>query len=184
MPLMGRFMSNAPFILGPMFAAAGVSHFTLHQMFCGFYPAQARFGWLMHPILAHYPPRSSVNHPATLQGSWGGLWRLPGSPSFHVNWTGVAEIVGGFGLVIGVLHPDWAPQWLGSASAAGLCAITYAVTPSNFYMWSHNSPGPLTVEQLDASFGPGGVTPQSVHLIRGLLQVFLVSTFYGLAVTL
>lgn len=113
-----------------------------------------------------------------MQGAWG-LWYLPGSPSFHVNWTGVAEIAGSAGLVLGSLHLDGLPGWLAPASALGLCLLTFVVTPSNMYMWTHNAPGPLDEEALQKF--PGGVVPLPFHAVRGALQVFLLSTYLGLA---
>ena len=60
-------------ILGAFYMAAGIAHFTAQQSF-----------------EAIYPP----------QGTWG-FWALPGSATFHVAWTGVAELAGGFGLCVG-----------------------------------------------------------------------------------
>lgn len=60
-------------ILGAVFVAAGVTHFTVEDEYCNIYPPK---------------------------GAWG-IWYLPGSSKFHVQWTGVAEILGGLGLVIG-----------------------------------------------------------------------------------
>lgn len=116
--------------------------------------------------------------PRRVQGAWG-FWYLPGSPSFHVNWTGVAEVAGGLGLVLGALHLDFLPAWLESAAAGGLCALTAVVSPSNMYMWTHNAPGPLTEEQLDEM---GGAIPQAGHAARAALQVVLMATYFGLAV--
>lgn len=105
-------------------------------------------------------------------GAWG-FWYLPGSPSFHVNWTGVAEVLGGAGVLLGALAPvaDAAP-WLGPTAAYGLFWLTWAVTPANTYMFTHNAPGP----------GPANaVIPPAGHAVRGLLQVFLLSILWGLA---
>ena len=55
--------------LGLTFLTAGRSHFTVPDAFRAIYP----------PI-----------------GTWG-FWFLPGSSSFHVAWTGVAELAGGGG---------------------------------------------------------------------------------------
>ena len=67
---------NTWFILGGFFTLAGIAHFTVKKDFENIYPNQ---------------------------GSWG-IWYLPGSPQFHVLWTGVAEIVLGLTLLIGGLN--------------------------------------------------------------------------------
>jgi hypothetical protein len=41
-PLMDTYMDRAPFIIPPLFAVAGVAHFTSHRTFCSFYPHQVR----------------------------------------------------------------------------------------------------------------------------------------------
>lgn len=64
-----------PVPLGLIFAAAGIAHFTMLEGFCNIYPGR---------------------------GAWG-FWYLPGTASFHVKWTGVAEIAGGVGLALGGL---------------------------------------------------------------------------------
>lgn len=87
--------------------------------------------------------------------------------------TGVAEILGGAGVVLGALPPvrDAAP-WLQPAAASGLFALTLAVTPANIKMFTHNAPGP----------GPEGqVTPPAGHAVRGLLQIFLLTVLWGMA---
>ena len=96
-----------------------------------------------------------------------------GSASFHVNWTGVAEVAGGAGVLLGALPPvaEAVPS-LGPTAALGLFWLTWAVTPANIYMATHNAPGP----------GPAGaVIPAAGHAVRGLLQVFLLSVLWGLA---
>ena len=129
-------------LLGVTYVAAGVAHFTLHDEFCTMFPQR---------------------------GAWG-LWYLPGSASFHVNWTGVAEIAGGLGVLLGAT--SLAPQWLEASAALGLYALTWAVTPANIYMFTHNAPGP----------GPAGtVIPPAGHAVRFLLQVFLLTTLWGMA---
>ena len=132
-------------LLGTTFVAAGYAHFALHDAFVTMMPRP---------------------------GAWG-FWNLPGSPSFHVNWTGVAELAGGAGVLLGAVPQiaDAAP-WLGPAAAAGLFALSVAVYPANVYMYTHNAPGP----------GPAGVPiPPAGHAARFLLQVFLLSTLWGLA---
>ena len=68
-------------LLGLVYAAAGVTHFTLQEQYENIYPSK---------------------------GSWG-IWYLPGSPEFHVKWTGVAEILGGVGLLIGGAYDSFMP---------------------------------------------------------------------------
>ena len=112
-----------------------------------------------------------------VQGAWG-FWYLPGTPSFHVYWTGVAEVLGGVGVTLGATHLPFVPDWLLPASGFGLFLLTAVVTPANLYMWTHNSPGPTPEETLQKT---GGVIPLQGHLFRALLQVVLLSTFLGLA---
>lgn len=45
-PLMDTYMTKAPFIQGPLIAAAGVAHFyPLHEEFCSFYPHRGAWGF-------------------------------------------------------------------------------------------------------------------------------------------
>jgi uncharacterized membrane protein len=132
-------------VLAAGFVPAGVAHFALHDSFCTMMPRP---------------------------GAWG-VWYLPGSASFHVNWTGVAEALGGFGVLAGSLAPvAQALPGLHEASALGLFWLTVAVSPANLYMATHNAPGP----------GPAGtVIPPAGHAVRFLMQVLLLSTWWGLA---
>lgn len=98
-----------------------------------------------------------------------------GSAKFHVEWTGVAEILGGLGLCLGALPFSAIPSWLSPASALGLFLLTAVVTPSNIYMYTHNAPGPVP-----ESVAPGAL-PWQGHLTRGLMQVLLLSTLWGIA---
>lgn len=138
-------------LLGVIYAAAGVTHFTLQDAYENIYPQK---------------------------GSWG-LWYLPGSSEFHVKWTGVAEIVGGLGLVIGGLIDAFAPVYfdcpnvitnagLLSDSAAGLLLLTIAVTPANIYMFTHGARLPVD----------GPEVPVVGHAIRGIMQVVLFGLLY------
>eukprot|EP00879_Flechtneria_rotunda_P021414 GHRR01022571.1.p1 GENE.GHRR01022571.1~~GHRR01022571.1.p1 ORF type:complete len:255 (+),score=58.54 GHRR01022571.1:124-888(+) len=135
------------FPLGPIFIAAGVAHFTELQGFLNMYPHQ---------------------------GAWG-IWYLPGSPKFHVQWTGVAEILGGLGLMLGALPFEFVPPWLSPASALGLFLLTAAVTPANIYMYTHNAPGPLPQDA-----APGAI-PWQGHAARGVMQMLLLSALWGIA---
>ena len=129
-----------PVPLGLIFTAAGVAHFTMLEGFCNIYPGR---------------------------GAWG-FWYLPGTASFHVKWTGVAEIAGGVGLALGGLGVG--PMGLMQASAAGLVALTLAVTPANIYMFTHGAQFPVGVE-----------VPVIGHAIRGVFQCILLAFFYVLA---
>ena len=110
---MESWISSWP-LLGVVFIAAGISHFTLKDMFMNIMPAT---------------------------GSWG-IWYLPGSKLFHVAWTGVAEFVLGSWLLGGagtkLLNVSVLPSLLGADPIAeaslGLFLLTLAVTPANIYM--------------------------------------------------
>ena len=132
--------------LGLTYVAAGAAHFALPKGFEDMYPHQ---------------------------GAWG-FWSLPGSPDFHVKWTGVAEILGGLGMASALVTDDTP---LSRASALGLFILTVAVTPANTYMWSHNAPGPLP-ENADESMLS---MEKEAHLARAALQVLLLSVTWGMA---
>jgi uncharacterized membrane protein len=147
------FRYSWPVVLGAVFVAAGVTHFTVEDEYCNIYPSR---------------------------GTWG-LWYLPGSPQFHVQWTGVAEIFGGVGLLLGgaidsPLFPVYfdSPNLLSSNagllsdSAAALCLLTLAVTPANIYMYTHGARLPKE----------GPAVPISFHVIRGAFQVVLLGLLY------
>ena len=135
-------------LLGAIYLAAGITHFTLEEEYSNI-----------------YPPR----------GTWG-LWYLPGSKEFHVQWTGVAEILGGMGLLVGGLldvlnigSPHLlSPVGLTSDSAAALFLLTVAVTPANIYMYTHGARLPKD----------GPALPLVGHAIRGTFQVILLALFY------
>ena len=128
-----------------------------------------------HTSALHLTLTAVHNARTSLQGAWG-FWYLPGDPSFHVNWTGIAEIAGGVGCFLG--SQNIGPSWLLPASAFGLFLLTAVVSPSNIYMWTHNA-APLTDAQLDAL--PGGALDWKVHVVRGAVQVVLLATYLGLA---
>ena len=128
-----------PELLGPIFVAAGAAHFAVDD------------------FLDIVPPK----------GAWGGLWQLPGSAKLHVYWTGVAEILGGLGLLLSrpVLHSEQ----LFSISAAALLALSVAVYPANVYMYTH-----------DVSFPRGVSMDKEGHLGRFAMQVVLCGVLAGL----
>lgn len=81
------------------------------------------------------------------KGVWG-FWNLSGSASFYVNWTGVAEILGGFGVVFGLFlfgfMFDFCEFWLMFVSVVGLFLLIIVVMFVNMYMWIYNSFGSLS----------------------------------------
>ena len=138
-------------LLGAIYAAAGVSHFTLQEAYENVMPCP---------------------------NAWG-IWKVPGSKAFHVQWTGVAEILGGLGLLIGGGLDAFAPVWytspnllmpagIGYDSAAALLLLTIAVSPANIYMYTHGAKLPIE--------GPD--VPVSGHVIRGVLQIVLFGLLY------
>lgn len=135
-------------ILGALYVVFGITHFTVKEEYCNIYPAK---------------------------GSWG-LWYLPGSPQFHVEWTGVAEILGGLGLFVGSVlqsagydSPNLlSPAGVASDSAAMLFFLTWAVTPANIYMYTHGAKLPTSAPEI----------PVPIHAVRGLLQIVLLAMFY------
>eukprot|EP00635_Sarcinochrysidales_sp_CCMP3193_P006075 CAMPEP_0118910402 /NCGR_PEP_ID=MMETSP1166-20130328/12558_1 /TAXON_ID=1104430 /ORGANISM="Chrysoreinhardia sp, Strain CCMP3193" /LENGTH=233 /DNA_ID=CAMNT_0006849867 /DNA_START=14 /DNA_END=715 /DNA_ORIENTATION=- len=121
--------------------------------------------------LAHFATPGAFEPIVPPQGTWG-FWNLPGTASFHVAWTGAAEIAGGTGLVAGAaleaLFPDSPnPALLRRAAAAGLFLLTFAVTPANIYMYTHGA--------LMPGAGPDGPLDLSFHYVRFLLQVLLLT---------
>jgi len=138
-------------LLGVIYAAAGATHFTLQEAYENIYPQR---------------------------GAWG-IWYLPGSPAFHVKWSGVAEVLGGAGLCIGGVLDAFAPVWftspnvltsagIGSDSAAALLLLTIAVTPANIYMYTHGAKLPID----------GPEVPIAGHAIRGIMQIVLFALLY------
>jgi uncharacterized membrane protein len=151
------FRYSWPIVLGLVYMAAGVTHFTVADQYKNIYP---------------------------YQGAWGGLWKIPGSADFHVAWTGVAELVGGLGLLVGGLI-DWlavpvynisAPTIFTSAGlesdcAAALYLLTWTVTPANIFMFTHGAKLPMEVE---------GEIPILFHVVRFMMQVILLGFLYQL----
>ena len=64
-----------------LYMHAGVTHFTVQQEYENIYPSKGASG----------------------------IWYLPGTPEFHVKWTGVAEILGGLGLLVGGAYDAFMP---------------------------------------------------------------------------
>lgn len=133
-------------ILGFIYFAAGIAHFKIEDEFCNIYPSQ---------------------------GAWG-FWYLPGSKEFHVEWTGVAEVIGGLGLVIGGLNDvlRFASDVNITAFASlWLLVLTILVTPANIFMLTHGAKLPMN----------GPTIPILGHVIRLILQSFLFAQFYILS---
>lgn len=136
-------------------------------------------------------PYAQASHPcACVQGAWG-FWNVPGSDRFHVWWSGVAEVAGGLGLLLGKMPAiQEAFPWLYRLSAACLLVLAIAVTPANIFLATHSAPGPFyvstfalrdnhpTFKQLDVSArvsivgaaGLIGCMPTSIPLAALLLQ--------------
>lgn len=144
--------TSIPLVLGILYSSAGLGHFLSKEAFCDIYPAI---------------------------GSWG-LWYIPGSPEFHVAWTGIVELLGGVGLAASGTRSvlsrnddddDSLPlRLVQPISAAALLLLTVAVTPANIYMYTHGVVmGPMP--PLDLSF----------HYVRFVVQVLLLSTLWILA---
>jgi len=138
-------------LLGVIYAAAGVTHFTLGKEYENTFPTK---------------------------GAWG-VWYLPGSPQFHVQWTGIAEILGGVGLLIGGAYDAFMPVFgecpnvitsagIGSDAAAGLLLLTAVVSPANIFMYTHGAKLPMD----------GPEVPVVGHAIRGIMQVVLFGLLY------
>ena len=145
--------TSIPLVLGILYSSAGLGHFLSKEAFCDIYPAI---------------------------GSWG-LWYIPGSPEFHVAWTGLVELLGGVGLVASGARSvlgrnedddDSLPlRLVQPISAAALLLLTVAVTPANIYMYTHGAVMGPDMPPLDLSF----------HYIRFAVQVLLLSTLWILA---
>mmetsp|Transcript_28170 Transcript_28170/g.28456 ORF Transcript_28170/g.28456 Transcript_28170/m.28456 type:complete len:253 (+) Transcript_28170:34-792(+) len=146
LPEISSILSSGRILLGVIFLAAGISHFTLKEEFCNIMPAK---------------------------GTWG-FWYLPGSPFFHVAWTGVVEILGGLGYTVGEASRIFnfmlpSPfENLSADSALVLLVLTVLVTPANIYMFTHGAKLPRE----------GPEVPVSFHAIRGAMQISLFTSFY------
>jgi len=138
------------FILGVFYMLAGAAHFAVKKDFVNIYPAK---------------------------GSWG-FWFLPGTPEFHVEWTGYAELLGGFWLVLGGLSNLGLfslPSVLGNVMQDGATALLYLtiiVTPANIYMLTHGAKLPVEGPQVPINF----------HVIRLSIQCLLFAMFYKMSI--
>mmetsp|Transcript_32227 Transcript_32227/g.55134 ORF Transcript_32227/g.55134 Transcript_32227/m.55134 type:complete len:271 (+) Transcript_32227:1-813(+) len=111
-------------LLGFIYLAAGVAHFTEADGFENITPPNGTWGW----------------------------WATPFSPRVNVLWTGVVEVFGGAWMLLGFgaqLLGLPLPAELGpvlSDAALTLFLLTALVTPANLYALSHNAKFPLDVE--------------------------------------
>ena len=128
------------FTLGVTFVLAGRSHFTVPEAFKSIYP----------PV-----------------GTWG-FWYLAGSSDFHVAWTGVAELLGGSGLLAGVmLSLTNQPNGRLLLSWSARCVLlVLCVSPANIYMYTHGAIIPGIVE---------GDLPVGWHTGRFVAQAIVLS---------
>jgi uncharacterized membrane protein len=147
-----------PSIFGFFYTMAGISHFTNPQGFQNIYPPQ---------------------------GTWG-IWYIPGSPAFHVAWTGILEILAGSGLLYSAYlnyfensqsnrvnddEESLVLKLIKPISALILFGLTVLVTPANIYMFTHGK----TLE-------PGG-DPLNLqyHVIRFIIQIIILSLLLTIA---
>ena len=143
-----------PILLGILFTLAGVGHYVNSQGFQDI-----------------YPPR----------GTWG-IWYLPGSSAFHVAWTGIVELIGGFGLIAGSILPklqnddnqdgeNGLIKLIQPLSALMLFTLVVKVTPANIYMFTHGA-------TMGPNMGPLGL---EFHILRFVVQIVFLSLLFILA---
>ena len=139
------------FILGVFYMLAGAAHFAVKKDFVNIYPQK---------------------------GSWG-FWFIPGTAEFHVEWTGYAELLGGFWLLLGGLSNNLGlfslPSVLGNVMQDGATALLYLtiiVTPANIYMLTHGAKLPVEGPQVPINF----------HVIRLSIQCLLFAMFYKMSI--
>ena len=110
-------------------------------------------------------------------GTWG-FWALPGSSDFHVAWTGVAELLGGSGLLLGVLlgtmdQSRWSDLLVWAARAVLLLVLS--VSPANIYMYTHGAVMPgITPDELPLGWHVGRFVAQA-----GVMSVLLTVARLG-----
>jgi len=122
----------------------------------------------------HFGYRKEYSAIVPPRGTWGGLWNIPApgakelnlsEEDFHVLWTGVAEMGGGLLLILGLF--DFLPIQIPGIL---MFLLTLAVTPANIYMFTHDVP---------LAMAPPLDYPRD-HIVRGLIQIVLLSIFYNL----
>lgn len=138
---------------GLIFTLVGIPHFTLQKDYENIYP---------------------------YQGAWG-IWYLPGSPAFHVLWTGVAESVGGLWLLaasiasfLQISPSDDTLAYLlqPSVPSFALFSLVLAMTPANIFSFTHGAKIPIKSPPLPIKF----------HVVRLMMQVVLLAMLYEVAV--
>ena len=138
------------FTLGVTFVLAGRSHFTMPEAFKAIYP----------PL-----------------GTWG-FWYLPGSSDFHVAWTGVAELLGGSGLLLGCLLSlagCMDGPLLVARAARAVLALVVCVTPANIFMFTHGATMPGIMDgDLPLGWHAGRFVAQAI-----VLSVLLTTSEWG-----
>mmetsp|Transcript_51187 Transcript_51187/g.57984 ORF Transcript_51187/g.57984 Transcript_51187/m.57984 type:complete len:313 (+) Transcript_51187:2-940(+) len=136
------FRATWPISFGLIYSLAGLTHFTLSKEYENIYPPQ---------------------------GTWG-IWYLPGSKEFHVGWTGIVELLGGLGLLVGGISSIAGISALEGFSLESNCAtllflLTILITPANIYMYTHGALLPMnTPEPLPVAF----------HGVRLVMQIVLL----------
>ena len=104
-------------LLGLIYTAAGVTHFTNQKDYAAIVPPEGTWGFFTVPT----PGIEEVDL---------------SYEDYHVAWTGVAEALGGFLLVTGGLGIGFLPKEL---PAFALFLLTVAITPANVYMFTHDA---------------------------------------------
>eukprot|EP00190_Bangiopsis_sp_CCMP1999_P003508 CAMPEP_0198734796 /NCGR_PEP_ID=MMETSP1475-20131203/55320_1 /TAXON_ID= ORGANISM="Unidentified sp., Strain CCMP1999" /NCGR_SAMPLE_ID=MMETSP1475 /ASSEMBLY_ACC=CAM_ASM_001111 /LENGTH=183 /DNA_ID=CAMNT_0044498343 /DNA_START=263 /DNA_END=814 /DNA_ORIENTATION=+ len=130
--------------MASLYLIAGAAHFFAEGIFTGIYPKE---------------------------GAWG-LWYLPGSPRFHVYWTGLAEMLGGAGILVGKYLPEYSQ--VGHAAALGLLLLNVVVFPANIYMFTHNAKPQVAGKE------PPADVPVLFHVLRLPLQPLLIVSCWNL----
>ena len=101
--------------------------------------------------IAHFTEADGFENITPPNGTWG-FFYTPFSPRFNVYWTGVVEIFGGAWMLFGFgaqLLGATLPFYLGpviSDGALTLFLLTIIVTPANIYALTHNAKFPLDIE--------------------------------------
>ena len=109
-------------------------------------------------------------------GTWG--FCAPGSSDFHVDGTGVAEILGGAGLLAscaqrGASAPSGGSRDGGAVDAArAALLLILTVTPANIYMFTHGAIMPGVIE---------GELPLNWHAGRFIAQAIVLSVLLTLS---
>ena len=131
----------------------------------------------------HFVKAHDFENIVPVWGAWG-IWYVPGSRAFHVAWTGVAEVVGGLGLLVGGLErmilmttkrssglmASFTAAGLASDSAAWLFVLVVLMTPANVFMYTHGATFPRD----------SGPLPLGFHAMRGTVQVVLLAILHRL----